>query len=142
MRTIKFRGKEIHTGNWVFGGIIPTRSGAWITVSKNENTYDSYRVTPNSIGIFTGATDSKGTEIYDGDILRGIKQFADGSYPEALVMFDLHSGINIRTSKHRNFAKFSVLLNRDGVAINVEVIGNIHDNPELLEGGERCYFLE
>lgn len=116
MRTIKFRGKNIETGEWVYG--FYTRGGyvkedGIVEVRHIIHSDILYDVEKHTIGQFTGLTDKNGVEIYEGDILH----FSDGS--QHVVMWDEYEcGFNI--------VEYGIYL--------CEVIGNIYDNPELLKG--------
>lgn len=116
MREIKFRGIN-NDGNWCFGDLIQSNNdhNVWIHAPKINHTY---KVTPATVGQFTGLKDCAGQEIYEGDIVT----FGRGTEPSAVRWDD-------------EFAYFvimkSLLLGHACKA--VRVIGNAHDNPELLE---------
>lgn len=120
MREILFRGKAID-GNWYYGvPLIFTEDYVCMTA---PHTYNK-KVEANTIGQFTGLTDKNGTKIFEGDICKhrsnysgdfviSIVTYTDGQF---LSMADNNSGFNLSDK--------------------LEVIGNIHDNLELLKGGE------
>ena len=124
MREILFRGKDI-ANNWHYGvPLIFTEDYVCITAPHTHNK----KVEINTIGQYTGLTDKNGTKIFEGDI----------------IQFDYigkNLGVNgIETVVFKN-GKFGViwgthreLVCLDGFAnTTLEVIGNIHDNPELLK---------
>ena len=115
MREILFRGKCIGNGEWAKGSLVIWGDGScWI--DSGSLTEPMACVIPKTVGQFTGLTDKNGTKIFEGDILAlrtgrpHIVKFEDGGF----VLTD--TAIPIRHADKL-------------------VIGNIHDNPELL-GGE------
>lgn len=125
MRQIKFRGKSIETGQWVYGSLLQMQSGSSILVEDiDAKLYDEYKVIPDTVGQFTGLYDKDGREIYEGDIL-------SSGYMDA-------GNIEVRFVR----GVFAFLWNGDldnecpttaPTHEWAEVIGNIHDNPELLK---------
>lgn len=127
MREILFRGKKSN-GEWEYG--CPCFGGLNNEVAFMYTMHScSSRVDPETIGQYTGLTDMNGTKIFEGDILRlsytGKNKGVDGI---ASVVFE--SG---KFGALWGWHKELVCL--DGFAnTTIEVIGNIHDNPELLKG--------
>jgi hypothetical protein len=84
LREIKFRGKDLASGEWVYGSLVQIPEGAVIISksvayqSENEISFDKsagaqfYNVRPDTIGMFTGYHDTNYEEIYDGDVLQEI----------------------------------------------------------------------
>lgn len=133
MRTIKFRGKKLCQDEWIYGSLI-TRGeqgadGNFIDTGRGE----CYPLQQDTIGQFTGMTDKDGKEIYEGDILDLFIPENNVGKPEhrlRKVIFDEKScGFSI-VDKHN-------LCICDAVTTSIEliytVIGNVHDNPELME---------
>lgn len=117
MREILFRGKRVRGGEWVFGSFVsPNR----IAVRIGEEIYASDIVSHETVGQFTGLYDKKGTRIFEGDILSD----GDDTYK---VVFD--EGVFQIENSHYTTGVY--------VAIHIdkidEVIGDVYNNPELLE---------
>lgn len=69
-RPFKFRGKDIHTGVWLYGDLVHSADGKRTAILVNDrNSYDECEVQPESIGQFTGHKDCNGSEIYEDDIV-------------------------------------------------------------------------
>lgn len=133
MREIKFRGRNIE-GEWLQGDLINGKINntptAFIFPADAPNSYDRYSVNPNTIGQFTGVRDRNGTEIYEGDIIGchnpNIKHLIFYNERQARFMAALNGDID---------NDFVCVCGLDDSRWNAskEVIGNIHDNPELLK---------
>lgn len=130
MRTIKFRGKcakdSRYKGEWVYGGLLQCEKSddVLIVYSITDTCSCTYHVDPATVGQFTGRYDKKGNEIYDGDILQ------DDDKRRYQVTWDIQLS---RWSLVYGSGYYSMT----EVEIHFQVIGNIHDNPELLKGGKR-----
>lgn len=123
MRPIKFRGKRIDTGEWIYGDLL-TSNGTECEISDWDKVdYSRFDVIPESVGQFTGLYDCKKKEIYENDILS-----IAGMYYQ-IIFQDGCFGFKNDWSLFTPFST-SFLTKR-------KVMGNIHDNPELLEGGEK-----
>jgi len=149
MREIIFRGKLAHSEKWVQGNLI---------ISNKDNPYiypqdfieqdghhllldtdEAFWIIPETVGQFTGLTDKNRVKIFEGDIVTAaVYPFIDKgklNYRAAVFWFDEYAmfgyQLNCINSKIKGIS--------DGICetfaernLKLEVIGNIHDNPELL----------
>lgn len=129
MKDIRFRAKR-DTGEWVEGSLfVPDLPTTPTQICMGTNIVRiSYDVMPETVGQFTGLTDKNGTKIFEGDILKlggdnlphwheegdVVEVYYVGGAFEPLGDYDSDCGTAV-------------------VARFCEVIGNIHDNPELLK---------
>jgi len=128
MREIKFRGKRIDNGEWVFGWVSFQHNRAFI--HSDDMPYDNaVEVDPATVGQFTGLKDKSGREIYEGDVVR-IDDLGIG-------IVDYEEGRFAMCRREERFC-WPVYCRIDHSPFVPEVIGNVHDNPELLEGGDRA----
>ena len=145
MRIIKFRGYNKKNGEWLFGSYILNRGHHFVAPDEfaDSKTWEDYEVIEETIGQFTGLCDKNGKEIYEGDILRYPAK--DKSQEENFVSFEVFWHDNDCADNHvgwqidrRHFhgcicgtRDISTFLPR--YTKKMVIIGNIHDNPELLE---------
>lgn len=142
MREILFRGKRTDTGEWVYGyyeagytyeNKIPFHR--IVALDRKTLTNELAFVRPETVGQYTGLTDRNGTRIFEGDIV------------------EMHGGCDEMDMREYNI-RCMVVYGRTGYGADIgfagayksgmrislmcegclTVIGNIHDNPELLEG--------
>lgn len=128
MREILFRGKRIDNGEWIFGDLRHWRNGSvGIHGNKLSNTLP---VGPDTVGQYTGLDDKNGKRIFEGDIVRDNKEkigyivFLQQEAGWVIVWKGHDSRMGHRTRNCHYYADFTL-----------EVIGNIHDNLELVKGG-------
>ena len=132
MREILFRGKRVNNGEWVEGFLLIGWDEIYAIMEKDECDWGLdgcycdggvKRVIPETIGQYTGLTDKNGTKIFEGDIMPVYEQGEEYYYKVVyngdcfvLAMLDSVQGSYPLSTKN---------------TIS-EVIGNIHDNPELI----------
>lgn len=122
-REILFRGKRVDNGKWIYGDLFHRNDELLI---NNYSQGFNLAIIPSTVGQYTGLTDKNGKKIFEGDILStgnpddyyGIVEW-DEKNPGLAVSF---GGL---------FEGFEELIFIDKVEL--EIIGNIYDNPELLE---------
>lgn len=126
MREILFRGKNIETDEWVHGDVF--HSTGFALIMPDGTLMGTQIVDPATVGQYTGLTDKNGKKIFEGDVVecwsRGVK--AQG------VVHRRIDGLWIIYPAYQQDSFWGLCPNADGTT-TVEVIGNIHDNPELLE---------
>ena len=132
-REIKFRGKTINGNEWIYGptisqGTIKRKANKWF-MEVAENKWKGLQ--PNTLGQYTGLKDKNGKEIYEGDIIRSFD-----SNDDAILHYIVWEEARfVALYKGRNFSS-KCFLKQDWLdEFDKEVIGNIHDNPELLKYG-------
>ena len=124
IREILFRGKRIDNGEWVEGYFV----NLWLMHYQKhqpiitDNNAVSYDVDHSTVGQYTGLKDKNGKRIFEGDIMAftaygfnyvGTVEFADGSF--SVMCEHMSPFLDQAVSKH-----------------GAHIIGNVHDNPELL----------
>ena len=127
MRTIKFRGKRVDNGEWVYGYVYKIeRKDLWFI--DNGKTV-SHQVIPETLGQFTGLKDKNGNKIFEGDLIQWTSTDTDGSL---MTKVD-----EVKWSKYgwvcgKELQCLADYLLFDPSYENLELIGNIHDNKEML----------
>lgn len=150
MREILFRGKRIDNGEWVYGDVVNLRSiyneiyTVIIPKVDNENSMMELKsVDPSTVGQYTGLKDKNGKRIFESDIIKSdngiqssisVVKFGE-YYPKmfyamlAICCPGAHhlnaNGFYLESTKHEDMILFKSPF--------FEIIGNVHDNPELLE---------
>jgi uncharacterized phage protein (TIGR01671 family) len=128
MREILFRGKRVDNGKWIEGSLSTEYYKECCCVMVSPTSDDCFKVDPETVGQYTGLTDKNGIRIFEGDILSG---HLDDLFPKEESRYEVvwHDyGWHIKNDSGIDTA------NTKWVMLFFEVIGNIHDNPELLEG--------
>lgn len=162
MREIKFRGKRADNGEWVYGDLVTVETIDGIPTRKEILPFDAVifdateEVEEDTIGLFTGLHDKNGKEVYEGDILviceyenmlKGV--VCEESEHELFTLDELKGELQQQYKSVIHYEDCSLFASeQDGCDIYLaslagdmrksypifeyEVIGNIHDNPELL----------
>ena len=151
MREFLFRGKRVDNGKWVEGELLhDMKSRPWIywTTPKELPVFFSRNaiVNPETIGQYTGLTDKNGKKVFEGDILQGYQYpyLSEGhsNYYAEVVYFENCPAFGLCTFKNPNLdivhgiSSGNTEFIEDWESEDWEVIGNIYDNPELLEDKE------
>ena len=124
MREILFRGKRIYNGEWVEGYYVLGESDNLSYIIPNNNSYESAKpVIDETIGQFTGLTDKNGVKIFEGDILSRDCYNASGRMVKIVYSVEL-AEFCAQTPSGGRFSMLPPI---------GKVIGNIHDNPEIME---------
>ena len=146
MREILFRGKT-SDGEWICGHLLEQNipdCHSYIVMSiiaelDNRHIeimdFDINEVIPETVGQFTGLTDKNGVKIFEGDIVRyGTNTNRADNKEIHEVVFETRGGSGYFGIRISEIETWNFCL--EVPAKLMEVIGNIHDNPGLLEGGE------
>ena len=137
MREILFRGKRLHDNKWIYGNFVSDCEGNPHIIEPRffcedghhlqyeDNTDTPVFIIPETVGQYTGLTDKNGVRIFEGDIVSLVKH--DSLIYKVVYVPCRYELVN---SKGVNCFVLDIYKSE-----NIEVIGNIYDNPELL-GGE------
>ena len=134
MREILFRGKSLDNGEWVEGYLYITHTGTHEIGSYNAETNIERLAStaiPSTVGQYTGLKDKNGKRIFEGDIVKT----SDITH-EGVIQIP---GESFEIAMRKECWVMVAGEDWDFLEKNhecIEVIGNIHDNPEMLKGGE------
>lgn len=135
MREILFRAKRIDNGEWVYGAYQPPvewggrKWGVSISSVTEYGWLEDILVIPETVGQFTGLTDKNGKKIFEGDVV--LYPWNDQDKPERFtIKFKDGQFVASPVKETEDYWDFMV----GGYSKEMEIIGNVHDNPELLEG--------
>lgn len=136
-REILFRGKRAGSGEWIDGNLFITPYNEYLITSPNNDFFNAQpcNVIPETVGQFTGLTDKNGIKIFEGDIVEFQDGIPDDIYHEIEIT---NRGVMAFSAgqfyvTERNVVDMKDLI-WDNADFDGEVVGNIHDNPELLKG--------
>ena len=141
MREILFRGKRIDNGEWVYGNLnygtieIKSIKDSYYISDFDVNPWDKkfYPVIPESVGQFTSLTDKNGKKIFEGDIIKIVPDY-DYSDDYSISKVYSYNGVFCVDYHGDDFDSTALGFLEDYLPDgDFEVIGNIHDNPEMLE---------
>jgi uncharacterized phage protein (TIGR01671 family) len=136
MREILFRGKSSVNGKWYYGYYVNRFHDCIIHSGVQPDDYEI--VKPKTVGQYTGLTDKNGKPIFEGDIV-GAKHSEQKINVPCLVGFGEFEDVDSLDDYNysgwflKAYGKCLSILEPGKDGIELEVIGNIHDNPELLE---------
>ena len=150
MREILFRGKAVNLNNgskdFVYGQYVQNRDGKMIYSDTWEDGIQKHYVIEKTVGQYTGLTDKNGKKIFEGDIVKATitSNMEIGDYTKAdigVVGYDNIGVLGIVKYYDNGVPVWSDIILKlalSGAVIDYsfEVIGNIHDNSELLKGDE------
>lgn len=128
MREILFRGKRIDNGEWKYGYLYGIWEQGYILWGMTNNVPNMVEVDPETICQYTGLTDKNGKKIWEGDILEG---HLDDKFPEDVTREKVIWHESGWKTEEPGCVDKEYLDEFD--TENFEVVGNVFDNPELLE---------
>ena len=132
MRAIKFRAQDIASNKWLYGDIRHHKNDVCIFEQGGNR---GEQVKPDTVGQFTGILDEDQHDIYEGDIIKIVEEFDDENVYTRIGVVCFEEGMyELQDKNGKHFAYLGWLMHDDAIT-KLEVIGNIHDNPEMLEKG-------
>lgn len=140
-REVIFRGKRLDNGKWLYGDFMhDNHQGCYIFPNDCTGLYTENKVDPDTVGEFTGMRDKHGKKVFEGDIVRR-RDSAFGYIDVGVVKYDCHLGAFVleceddgriyQCTFKKDFSYNDGKCTIEGT-YSYEVIGNIYDNPELL----------
>lgn len=138
-----YRGKRIDNGEWIEGVCVKLNNRAYIAkikkIQNDEEVLIYIEVIPETVGQCVGLRDKNGKLIFEGDIVKGVAYSVD--FRGVITWISEIAGFGVRyfNSRRRptaweNSSILKVMQHGYKNEFAAGVIGNIHDNPELLKG--------
>ena len=123
-REIEFRGYCDYKNQWEYGGFAKINNDVFIVAKC-----DFFKAIPESVGQYTGLKDKHGNKVFEGDIIQYMNDIENG---KGTVEF--HSSCFHVVWLEQNTSKPSIwtTMNYLQCSVEIEIIGNVFDNPELL----------
>jgi uncharacterized phage protein (TIGR01671 family) len=136
MREILFRGKKETDGMWLYGGLHNNQPERPLiephtNLIENGGTRFIEYVHPETVGQYTGLTDRKGAKIFEGDIVIFNFPYNPKAKSKRKIIFEQGAFQAIFSGGYVSLSRNFPFLNSE--TLDAEIIGNIYDNPELLE---------
>ena len=140
MRKILFRGKNINDGKWVYGAALQLDETHVTIYGVDQPDFPGvirrFEVIPDTVGQYTGLDDRNGNRIFEGDIVKHYNRIGNPEVYDLghVYFYDKHCMWK-RTDSDKSFNATGRKQDdpRLSSIAKYEVIGNIHDNPELME---------
>ena len=156
IREVIFRGKRLHDNKWIYGNFISDCEGNPHIIEPRffcedghhlqyeDNTDTPVFIIPETVGQFTGLTDKNGVRIFEGDILDVSSDVAYGGvavHRLGYFVVEFHNGCFMKSALDDPQLSFFDNAKRKGlyhfISTDIhKIVGNIHDNPDILKGGE------
>ena len=139
MRKILFRGKRVDTLEWIQGTLYNMSNNHNPFIMLEDRFGCSYPVLRETVGQFTGLTDADGIPIFEGDMFepyddefdKSVVEFRNGAF--RVVTYGI-TGAMMPYGWDETAGGYGELDEHDLIDwVDCGVIGNIHDNPELME---------